>query len=115
MTDVIIAAHDAVPPREPISQQVEPGLNRPIQTETAGQRRADYLPRRLDVVWLDLGLDSIVPAGWAAATPNGLSFGELNTRQADNLIRALEDIAACYEREVPTPGPNQLSLFEDVQ
>ena len=115
MTHVITAAHDAVPTGEITSQPTEPSLIGGIQRDAIGHQRADYLVRRLRVVLLALGLGSTVPNGWAKPRSNGLSFGELTLRQADNLVKALEDIAGDYEPEISTPGPGQLSLFGDGQ
>lgn len=89
-----------------ITRTVEPGVPQAI-----GLRRADHLVRRLQLVWLDLGLDGVTPDGWARATPDGVVFSPLTPRQADRLIRALEALAADYEPESPKPGPGQLRLF----
>jgi hypothetical protein len=112
MTNVITAVHDAVPPREPFSQNAESGLNRDIQTDAVDHQRADHLLRRLEVVWLDLGLDRTVPNGWVEASTDGLNFTSLTLRQANQLIRALEDLAVEHVPEVPEPGPGQLSFFD---
>lgn len=115
MTNVIAAAHDVAPIREIISQTAEPSLIDEIQTDADGHQRADHLARRFRVVLLDLGLDGTVPNDWVDYALGGVSFKNLTQRQADYLIRTLEDIAARYEREFPTPGPDQLSLFGDGQ
>ena len=113
MTNVIVTAHDAVPPREIISQNAESSQVGEIQTDAIGHQRAGHLIRRLRVVLLDLGLDGMVPNDWVEPSIDGLSFSSLSLRQADQLVRALEDLATDYEPEVSTPGPDQLSLFED--
>jgi hypothetical protein len=107
MTDVIIAAHDLAPIRE-TSQSTQPRLNDETQ-------RAVCLIRRLERVFLDLGLDRTVPDGWVEPSIDGLSFSSLTLRQADQLVRALEDLAVDHDPEVPEPGPGQLSLFGDGQ
>jgi hypothetical protein len=112
MTNVIIAAHDLAPIRE-TSQPAEPSLIAETQHDAVGHQRAAHLTRRLRVVLIDLGLDATVPKEWVEPTGSGLSFGNLTHRQADFLILALEDIATDYEPEIPTPGPDQASLFED--
>jgi hypothetical protein len=114
MTNVITAAHDVAPIRE-TSQSNQAGLISETHRDADGHQRADHLARRFRVVLLDVGLDGVVPDGWVEPTSNGLSFGTLTHRQADYLIRILEDIAADFEPEVPTPGPDQLSFFEDGQ
>jgi hypothetical protein len=110
MTNVITVAHDSAPIRE-TSQPTKPSLNSDIQTDAVGHQRADQLARRLRVVLLDLGLDGTIPNGWVDYALGGVSFKNLTQRQADYLIRTLEDIAADFEPEVPEPGPGQLSLF----
>jgi hypothetical protein len=115
VTNITIAAHDAVPTGKDISQSTQPILNDEVQTDAAGHQLAAHLTRRFRVVLLDLGLDGTVPNDWVDYALGGVSFKNLTQRQADYLIRTLEDIAAYCGREVPTPGPDQLSLFEDVQ
>lgn len=112
MTNVIIAAHDLAPIRE-TSQPAEPSLIAETQHDAVGHQRADHLVRRLRVVWSDLGLDGTVPKDWVEATSDGLSFGNLTHRQADRLVRVLEDLVLDHGPEVPEPGPGQLSLFGD--
>jgi hypothetical protein len=115
MTHVITAAHDAVPTGEITSQPTEPSLIGGIQTDAHDHQRADHLARRFRVVLLDLGLDGTVPNDWVDYALGGVSFKNLTQRQADYLIRTLEDVAVDQERRVPTPGPDQLSLFGDGQ
>ena len=110
MTNVIIAAHDLAPIRE-TSQPAEPSLIAETQHDAVGHQRAAHLTRRLRVVLIDLGLDATVPKEWVDYALGGVSFKNLTQRQADYLIRTLEDIAVDQERRVPTPGPDQLSLF----
>jgi hypothetical protein len=112
MTNVITAAHDVAPIRE-TSQSNQAGLISETHRDADGHQRADHLARRFRVVLLDLGLDGTVPNDWVERSIDGLSFSSLSLRQADQLVRALEDLATDYEPEVSTPGPDQLSLFED--
>jgi len=112
MTNVITAAHDLALIGES-SQSTQPGLNSEIQTDAIGYPRTEPLVRRLRVVWSDLGLDGTVPKDWVEATSDGLSFGNLTHRQADRLVRVLEDLVLDHGPEVPEPGPGQLSLFGD--
>ena len=70
------------------------------------------LARRFNLVLFDLGVDGIVPNNWVMATEDGLAFKQLSLRDADRLVRALEDLAVGCEPDRATPGPNQLSLFE---
>ena len=111
MTNVITAAHDLARTGEIISQTAEPRMNSDIQTDAVGHQRADHLARRFRVVLLDLGLNGTVPNDWVDYALGGVSFKNLTQRQAEYLIRTLEDIAVDQEREVPTPGADQLALF----
>ena len=113
MTNTTIAAHDAVPTGKDISQSTQPSLISKTYRDPVGHQRADHLVRRLRVVWSDLGLDGTVPKDWVEATSDGLSFGNLTHRQADRLVRVLEDLVLDHGPEVPEPGPGQLSLFGD--
>jgi|GEM_PF-5706974 len=112
MTNAISAAHDVAPIRD---QSTQPSLISETDTDPVGHQRANCLIKRLRVVLLDLGLDRTVPDGWVEPSIDGLSFSFLTLRQADRLVRALEDLAIDHGPEVPEPGPGQLSLFEDVQ
>ena len=111
MTNTTIAAHDAVPTGKDISQSTQPSLISKTFRDPVGHQRADHLARRFRVVLLDLGLDGTVPNDWVDYALGGVSFKNLTQRQADYLIRTLEDIAVDQEREVPTPGADQLALF----
>ena len=115
MTNVITAAHDVAPTGEIISPTANPSLIDETRTDVVGHQRADSLTKRLRVVLLDLGLDGMVPNDWVEPSIDGLSFSFLTLRQADRLVRVLEDLAIDHGPEVPEPGPGQLSLFEDVQ
>jgi hypothetical protein len=110
MTNVITVAHDLASIRE-TSQSNQAGLISETDRDAIGHQRADHLARRFRVVLLDLGLDGTVPNGWVKASTDGLNFSSLTLRQADQLVRALEDLAVNHEAEVPEPGPGQLSLF----
>lgn len=72
-------------------------------------QRAGSLARRLQVALYDLGVD--VPNGWAVPTSDGLAFEDLTFKQADALVRRLEDIAAVHTPSTPGPGPGQRTLF----
>ena len=114
MTNVITAAHDVAPIRE-TSQSNQAGLISETHRDADGHQRADHLARRFRVVLLDLGLDGTVPNDWVDYALGGVSFKNLTQRQADYPITTLEDVAVDQERRVPTPGPDQLSLFGDGQ
>ena len=112
MTNVITAAHDVASIREIISPTANPSLIDETRTDVVGHQRADSLTKRLRVVLLDLGLDGVVPNCWVEASIDGLNFSSLTLKQADRLVRALEELAVDHVVEVPEPGPGQLSLFE---
>jgi hypothetical protein len=108
------AAHCLAPIRE-TPQSNQSSLNREIQTDAIGHQQADHLIRRLRVALCDLGLDGVVPNDWVDYATGGVSFNNLTHRQADYLIRTLEDLAADQVTEVPEPGPGQLSFFQNGQ
>ena len=91
----------------------KPGKPEPITdvVDCIEYRRAEHLSTRLRGVLFDLGLDGTVPPNWAVPTGQGVAFESLTLRQADVLVKALEDLEADCHRPVPEPGPNQLSLF----
>ena len=68
------------------------------------QRRADYLAQRIHVVLFDLGLNRIVPTAWITPVDDGLAFTVLTIRQADQLVRRLEDLALANKVIAPSPG-----------
>ena len=88
------------------SDQSKPTVT--VPAELMNTQRA--LTRRLNLALFDLGLDEVVPNNWATPTPGGLAFKQLTLRQADRLVRALEDLAADYQPETFTPGPNEPAL-----
>jgi hypothetical protein len=96
-----------------ISQIPEPVLRDEEAPDSGGKQTACWLARRLALAMCDLGLSEILPNYSAAPTAEGLSFRSLTLRQADQLVRALEDLARHHEPKRPVPGPGQLSLFEN--
>jgi hypothetical protein len=72
---------------------------------------ASPLVRRIQIAFFDLGLDRVVPTGWAVPTEGGVAFETLTLKQADQLVRALEDLALDYEGQRPKAGPEQLRLW----
>jgi hypothetical protein len=90
------------------SDQAEPTVE--IPAEKMNTHRA--LARRLNLVLFGLGLDEVVPNNWVMPTEHGFFFADLSVRQADRLIRALEDMAADYKPETFTAGPDQLGFFD---
>lgn len=87
----------------------EPGPQSAI--EEVERQRAGHLARRLMLAFYDLGLDRAVPDGWVSVVKGDLAFGDLTPSQADNLIRALENLAAGRPSTSSDPGPGQLRLF----
>jgi hypothetical protein len=71
----------------------------------------DYLARRLQAVFNDLGLFSHIPSDWLQPGPDGLSFRPLSVREADKLTLAVEDLAQGYRPQRPSVSPDQLPLF----
>jgi hypothetical protein len=77
--------------------------------------RAESLHRRLQMTLAELQLTAVVGDGWAKATEAGIEFGTINLKQADALVRRLEDLVS----PAPTAtGPGldatnyeQLTLF----
>lgn len=81
-----------------------------------GVATARSLARRLALALHDLGLDAVLPAGWAGAEGAGLRFGDLDVPGADRLVRHLEDLAAALGDPAlitprAQPGPDQPTLF----
>ncbi len=81
-----------------------------------GVATARSLARRLALALHDLGLDRVLPAGWAGAEGAGLRFGDLDVAGADRLVRHLEDLAAALGDAALSPppaqpGPDQTTLF----
>lgn len=111
MTNAIIGAHDFTSAGK-TSQSTEPSVIAETQHDAVGYQRAGHLIRRLRVVLADLGLDGTVPGGWASPTSCGVSFRDLTQRQANYLVRTLEDLAVDRAPDLAGPGPDQLSLFE---
>jgi hypothetical protein len=112
---VSIANHDIarIDPTEITSQIPEPVQRDGPAPQRGNQQTTSWLARRLRVATLDLGLSEILPDHWDTPTAGGLSFCTLSLRQADRLVRALEDLALDREPVMPAPGPGQLSLFEN--
>lgn len=63
------------------------------RTAAAPSPVALSLTRRLQVALFDLGLDGLLPDGWANAEHDGIGFEPLSIRGADLLVRRLEDLA----------------------
>ena len=76
--------------------------------EVARLRTTDHLERRVRVAAFLLGLETILPDHWVSATSEGLDFTPLTLRQADHLVRALEDLASGRPAPSRAPGPGQL-------
>jgi hypothetical protein len=65
--------------------------------------------RRLRLALADLGLDDVLGVEW---DPAGVDLRALTARQADALVRRLEDIARALPASGDAcPGPGQGSLF----
>lgn len=89
----------------------EPNPTHTIPSVLVTTQRPDYLIRRFQLVFHDLGLDRVVPDRWITSDSDGLEFKRLTLKQADGVIAALEDIALDRQVKAPSPGPDQLSLF----
>ena len=83
-----------------------------------GEATARSLARRLALALHDLGLDGVVPAGWASVDGAAVVFGELDVPGADHLVRHLEDLAADVADTLTaqatgrrTVGSGQAALF----
>jgi len=83
-----------------------------------GEATARSLARRLALVLHDLGLDSVVPAGWVSVDGAAVVFGDLDVYGADHLVRHLEDLAADVADTLDAQasarhaaGPGQAALF----
>jgi hypothetical protein len=59
-----------------------------------GEATARSLARRLALALHDLGLDTVVPAGWVSVEGPTVAFGNLDVPAADHLVRHLEELAA---------------------
>jgi hypothetical protein len=59
-----------------------------------GEATARSIARRLALALHDLGLDTVVPAGWISVEGAVVGFGDLDVPAADRLVRHLEDLAA---------------------
>jgi len=90
----------------------QPGPITEVPAEQVLRRRAEHLIRRLNLVLFDLRLDRTVPTGWVVPTDQGLAFGLLSLKQADELIRALENLVSGRSPAPSGPGPGQLSFFK---
>ena len=53
----------------------------------------DYLARRLNRVFNDLGLLPHIPGDWSQSSPEGLGFRRLTVHEADRLVLAVEELA----------------------
>ena len=85
-----------------------PALHDADSSEVARLRTANHLERRLRLAALLLGLEDILPNDWIEATTEGFDFRRLTLRQADHLVRALEDLAIGRPAPSRAPGPGQL-------
>ena len=90
----------------------QPGPITEVPAEQVLRRRAEHLIRRLNLVLFDLGLDQTVPTGWVVPTGEGLAFGLLPLRRADQLICRLEDVVRGRPSGSFGPGPDQRSFFK---
>ncbi len=59
-----------------------------------GEATARSIARRLALALHDLGLDTVVPAGWVSVDGANVVFAQLDVPAADRLVRHLEDLAA---------------------
>ena len=95
---------DGVVPSEGNATISSIAVSRPMTT-------CDYLARRLNRVFNDLGLLPHIPPRWLQPGPDGLSFRPLSVHEADKLTLAVEDLADGYEAPRPSVSPDQLRLF----
>ena len=112
---VTTVEHDEVitDPGEVTSRIPEPVRGNEPAPQCGGQQTTTWLAKRLWVATFDLGLSDLLPDNWAIPTADGLSFNPVALRQADRLVRALEDLSRNHEPKRPAPGPGQLTLFQD--
>jgi len=82
-----------------------------------GEATARSIVPRLHLALHDLGLDTVLPAGWVSVDGATVGFGDLDVPAADRLVRHLEDIAAdltdvaaAREAARRTAGPGQAIL-----
>lgn len=73
-------------------------------------QRAQHLARRLRFVLFDLGLDHKLPS-WFSATEFGLDFAPLNHKDAQLLIKTLEDVVGFRASSVPRSIAGQQRLW----
>ena len=96
---------DGVVPSEGNATISSIGVSRPMST-------CDYLARRLNRVFNDLGLLPHIPGDWLQPGPDGLSFRPLSVQEADKLTLAVEELAHGYKPlQRPDVNPDQLRLF----
>lgn len=92
-------------------RSVKPNPDREPASDRLDYQRADYPARRLRVTLLYISVDKGLPTVWINPTSEGLRFTELTLRQADDLVRSLDDIAANHQVKPRRPGTGELSLF----
>lgn len=67
------------------------------QDRERSRSHAESLQRRLALVFHDLGIGELTQ-GWATVEDRQLKFADLDTRRAERLVLALEQIARKYTR-----------------
>lgn len=94
-------------------QQIVEAAERIVEVEVTNAQRAASLRRRAILALYDLHLLDIVGKDWClVGGSGGVEFAPLVGRSADQLVRALEDLAADVPSRKVEPGAGQLSLFE---
>ena len=86
-----------------------------------GEATARSIALRLALALHDLGLDTVMPAGWLSVDGATIRFGDLDVPAADHLVRHLEELAAevadtlaaqAAARRVAGPGQGAFSEME---
>ena len=96
---------DGVVPSEGNGTISSIAVSRPMTT-------CDYLARRLNRVFNDLGLLPHIPGDWLQPSPEGLGFRPITVQEADKLVLAIEDLAHGYKPPRRSDvNPDQLRLF----
>ena len=103
-TPSIAGTVDGVIPSEGNATISSIAVSRPMTT-------CDYLARRLNRVFNDVGLLPHLPRDWLQPSPEGLGFRPLTVQEADRFVLAVEDLAHGYRPRRPSVSPDQLRLF----